>query len=103
MLLDKQGNQLAKQKARLIDFDSFESKVYELESQLMREIEKNAALEDRITHEEIVFKEKRDEMLDKLNRKDQEIDGYDLTERLGQIKNDFYDKFDMLKVRVILE
>ena len=69
----------------------------------MREIEKNAALEDRITHEEIVFKEKRDQMLDKLNRKDQEIDGYDLTERLGQIKNDFYDKFDMLKVRVILD
>ena len=69
----------------------------------MREIEKNAALEDRITHEEIVFKEKRNQMLDKLNRKDQEIDGYDLTERLGQIKNDFYDKFDMLKVRVILD
>lgn len=97
--LDKQSSQLEKQKAKMLDFDSFESKLYELETALNREAMKREELEGLLSHDEIVYKHDKDDMLDTLNMK-QEVDDQDLTEKLDKITADFVHKFDLLKLNL---
>ena len=97
--LDKQNSQLEKQKAKLLDFDSFESKLYELETALNRETSKREELEGLLSHDEIVYKHDKDDMLDTLNLK-QEVDNQDLADKLDKITADFVHKFDLLKLNL---
>lgn len=97
--LDKQDNQLQKQKAKLLDFDAFETKLYDLETALNRETDRREELEKLISHDEIVYKHDKDDMLDTLNIQ-QEIDDQDLTDRLEKITADFVHKFDLLKLNL---
>merc|ERR1711892_1403171 len=82
--LDKQGNQLAKQTAKMLNFDAFESKLYDLETALNRETNKREELEKVLDHDEVVYKHNKDDMLDTHNFK-QQVDDQDMTEKLNNI------------------
>lgn len=97
--LDKQGSQLAKQTAKMLDFDAFESKLYDLETALNRETSRREDLEQLLNHDEVVYKHDKDDMLDTLNFK-QQVDDQDLTEKLNNITSDFVHKFDLLKLNL---
>ena len=97
--LDKQGNQLQKQKAKLLDFDAFETKLYDLETALNRETSRREELEKLVSHDEIVYKHDKDDMLDTLNIK-QDVDDQELTDKLEKITSDFVHKFDLLKLNL---
>jgi len=97
--LDKQGNQLAKQTAKMLDFDAFESKLYDLETALNRETNKREELEKVLDHDEVVYKHNKDDMLDTLNFK-QQVDDQDMTEKLNNITSNFVHKFDLLKLNL---
>ena len=97
--LDKQGNQLAKQTAKMLDFDAFESKLYDLETALNRETNKREELEKVLDHDEVVYKHNKDDMLDTLNFK-QQVDDEDMTEKLNNITSNFVHKFDLLKLNL---
>ena len=97
--LDKQGNQLAKQTAKMLDFDAFESKLYDLETALNRETNKREELEKVLDHDEVVYKHNKDDMLDTHNFK-QQVDDQDMTEKLNNITSNFVHKFDLLKLNL---
>jgi len=97
--LDKQGSQLAKQTAKMLDFDAFESKLYDLETALNRETSRREDLEQLLNHDEVVYKHDKDDMLDTLNFK-QQVDNQDLTEKLNNITSNFVHKFDLLKLNL---
>lgn len=98
-LLDKQGNQLKKQQARLIDFDLFESKLYDLESALKREESHRQELAALLSHDELVYKREKDDMLDTLNFK-QTVDDDELNKRMQDMEQHFYKNFDLLKLNL---
>ena len=97
--LDKQGSQLADQKAKMLDFDAFESNLYDLETALNRETSRREDLEQLLNHDEVVYKHDKDDMLDTLNFK-QQVDDQDLTEKLNNITSNFVHKFDLLKLNL---
>ena len=100
-LLDSQGHQLEQQKAKFIDFNSFQEKLYELESQMQRELSQIGNLENRISHDETHVKEDQDDLLDTLSIKD-EMDQADLDKKLQILESDFFANFDDLKVNLTM-